>query len=91
MTLSCGEQTEQTYRKWFEAGANRYLLRIETSNPELYRKLHPNDDIHRFERRLEALEMLKKTGYQTGTGVMIGLPFQSFENLAGDLLFMKKF
>ena len=91
VTLSCGEQTEETYRKWMEAGANRYLLRIETSNPELYRKLHPNDDIHRFELRLEALEMLKKTGYQTGTGVMIGLPFQTFENLADDLLFMKQF
>ena len=91
ITLSCGEQTEETYRKWMEAGASRYLLRIETSNPELYRKLHPNDDIHRFERRLEALEMLKKTGYQTGTGVMIGLPLQTFENLADDLLFMKQF
>lgn len=91
VTLSCGEQTEETYRQWFEAGANRYLLRIETSNPELYRKLHPNNDIHRFERRLEALEMLKKTGYQTGTGVMIGLPFQTVENLADDLLFMKNF
>ena len=91
VTLSCGEQTEETYRKWMEAGANRYLLRIETSNPELYRKLHPNDDIHRFERRLEALEMLKKTGYQVGTGVMIGLPFQTIENLADDLLFMKQF
>jgi len=91
VTLSCGEQTEETYRQWFEAGANRYLLRIETSNRELYKKLHPNDDIHRFERRLEALEMLKKTGYQTGTGVMIGLPFQTIEDLADDLLFMKNF
>ena len=91
VTLSCGEQTEETYRKWMEAGANRYLLRIETSNPELYRKLHPNNDIHRFERRLEALEMLKSFGYQTGTGVMIGLPFQTVEDLADDLLFMKNF
>lgn len=91
VTLSCGEQSEETYRKWMEAGANRYLLRIETSNPELYRKQHPNDDIHRFERRLEALEMLKKTGYQVGTGVMIGLPFQTVEDLADDLLFMKDF
>ena len=91
ITLSCGEQTEETYRRWFESGAKRYLLRIETSNPELYRKLHPNDDIHRFERRLEALEMLKKTGYQVGTGVMIGLPFQTVEDLADDLLFMKNF
>ena len=91
VTLSCGEQTEETYRQWFESGAHRYLLRIETSNRELYSKLHPNDHIHRFERRLEALEMLKKTGYQVGTGVMIGLPFQTVENLADDLLFMKQF
>ena len=91
VTLSCGEQTEETYRQWFESGAHRYLLRIETSDRELYSKLHPNDHIHRFERRLEALEMLKKTGYQVGTGVMIGLPFQTVENLADDLLFMKQF
>ena len=91
VTLSCGEQTEETYRQWFESGAHRYLLRIETSNRELYSKLHPNDHIHRFERRLEALGMLKKTGYQVGTGVMIGLPFQTVENLADDLLFMKQF
>jgi len=91
VTLSCGEQTEETYRQWFESGAHRYLLRIETSDRELYSKLHPNDHIHRFERRLEALEILKKTGYQVGTGVMIGLPFQTVENLADDLLFMKQF
>lgn len=89
VTLSCGEQTEETYRQWFDAGASRYLLRIETSNPSLYRKLHPNDEIHSFEKRLEALTMLKIIGYQTGTGVMIGLPFQTIEDLADDLLFMK--
>ena len=89
ITLSCGEQTEEVYKKWFEAGAHRYLLRIEASNPELYQKLHPLDDLHRFEKRLESLYLLKKCGYQTGTGVMIGLPFQSVEHLADDLLFMK--
>lgn len=91
ITLSCGEQSEKTYRKWFESGAKRYLLRVETSNPELYRKLHPNTRKHSVEKRLEALEMLKSIGYQTGTGVMIGLPFQTVEDLADDLLFMKNF
>ncbi len=91
VTLSCGEQTEETYRKWFESGAIRYLLRVETSNPELYRKLHPNTPKHSIEKRIEALETLKAIGYQTGTGVMIGLPFQTVEDLADDLLFMKNF
>lgn len=88
VTLSLGEQTLETYRKWFEAGAHRYLLRIETSNSELYKKLHPHD--HDFTSRFKALENLKKCGYQVGTGMMIGLPGQTKENLAEDILFMKK-
>jgi len=90
ITLSCGEQTEDVYRRWFDAGAHRYLLRIETSSPDLYSKLHPNDPLHDFEKRLECLNLLRKTGYQVGTGVMIGLPFQTVEHLADDLLFMKR-
>jgi len=90
ITLSCGEQSIETYRRWFESGAHRYLLRIETSNRELYYKIHPMDKRHSFERRLEALQWLKEAGYQTGTGVMIGLPFQTIEDLAADLLFFKK-
>lgn len=89
ITLSLGEQDEDVYRRWFDAGAHRYLLRIETSDKELYRKLHPED--HRFDFRLGCLETLRKIGYQVGTGVMIGLPFQTVEHLAGDLLFMKAF
>ncbi len=91
VTLSVGEQSEETYRQWFNSGAHRYLLRIESSNPELYKKIHPDDESHRFEKRLEALRTLQRTGYQTGTGVMIGLPFQTLEDMAGDLLFMKEF
>ena len=91
ITLSCGEQSEETYRRWFESGADRYLLRIETSSEELFLKLHPQDKLHRFANRLNALEALKKIGYQVGTGVMIGLPFQTTEHLADDLLFMKTF
>jgi biotin synthase len=91
ITLSCGEQTEDVYKRWFDAGAHRYLLRIETSNPELYSKLHPNDELHSFANRVNCLESLKEIGYQTGTGVMIGLPFQTIDHLADDLLFMKEF
>lgn len=90
ITLSCGEQTLETYRRWFESGAHRYLLRIESSNPELYYKIHPKTIKHSFEKRLEALHFLRETGYQLGTGVMIGLPFQTIEDLADDLLFLKK-
>lgn len=90
ITLSCGEQSPDTYRRWFESGAHRYLLRIESSNRELYYKIHPENETHCFEKRLAALGFLKDAGYQVGTGVMIGLPFQTLEHLADDLLFMKK-
>jgi biotin synthase len=89
VTLSLGEQAEETYQLWSDSGAQRYLLRIETSNPELYRKLHPNDSLHCYENRMEAISSLRKTGYQVGTGVMIGVPFQTMEDLANDLLFIK--
>jgi len=89
ITLSCGEQTAATYREWFKAGAHRYLLRIETSNKELYYKLHPNDYRHSFDTRLAAIGQLRDEGYQVGTGVMIGLPFQTIEHLADDLLFFQ--
>ncbi|MFA7257694.1 MAG: [FeFe] hydrogenase H-cluster radical SAM maturase HydE [Kiritimatiellales bacterium] len=87
ITLSLGEQTEETYRRWREAGAHRYLLRIETTNPELYKKLHPKD--HDFEVRKNCLALLKKTDYQVGTGVMMGLPGQTMDDLVNDILFMK--
>ncbi len=90
ITLSCGEQTRETFLRWKESGAHRYLLRIESSNHDLYYKIHPKNKIHSFEKRIEALHFLKETGYQVGTGVMIGLPFQTFNDLADDLLFMKK-
>ncbi|MBN1251834.1 MAG: [FeFe] hydrogenase H-cluster radical SAM maturase HydE [Bacteroidales bacterium] len=90
ITISLGEQTYETYKKWFDAGAHRYLLRIETSNKDLFYKIHPKNEKHNFEKRLKALKDIKKAGYQTGTGVMIGLPFQTIENLADDLLFFKE-
>lgn len=91
ITISLGEQTKETYQEWFDAGAHRYLLRIESSNKDLYNKIHPNNEKHSHETRLKCLQYLQDVGYQTGTGVMIGLPFQSYEDLANDLLFMQKF
>lgn len=90
ITLSLGEQTEEVYRRWFEAGAHRYLLRIESSNEELYYKIHPHDERHDFHRRLDCIDALLNIGYQTGTGVMVGLPFQTLDILADDLLFFKE-
>lgn len=87
ITLSLGEQTYETYKRWFDAGAHRYLLRIETSNRDLYSKLHPAD--HYFDKRVECLSLLRKAGYQVGTGVMIGLPSQAEEDLADDILFFR--
>ena len=91
VTLSVGEQEPEVYKRWFDAGAHRYLLRVESTNPDLYGKIHPADSNHSFSRRLECLKSLQEIGYQTGTGVMIGLPFQTMDDLAGDLLFMKDF
>ena len=73
LTLCVGEQTEETYRRWFDAGAHRYLLRIETSNPDLYATLHPQDGHHRWQVRKDCLDSLRRIGYQVGTGDMIGM------------------
>ncbi|MEA3267364.1 MAG: [FeFe] hydrogenase H-cluster radical SAM maturase HydE, partial [Candidatus Fermentibacteria bacterium] len=88
ITLSLGEQSKEVYARWFEAGAHRYLLRIETSDPSLYRKIHPSG--YSFEDRVACLGYLRETGYQVGTGVMIGLPGQTIAQLASDILFFKE-
>ncbi len=88
ITLCCGEQTEEVYQRWLSAGAHRYLLRIETTNATLYQELHPED--HHLERRIKCLQTLKRLGYQVGTGVMIGLPGQTYLDLARDVLFFKE-
>ncbi len=88
ITLSLGEQTEEVYRRWRNAGAHRYLLRIEESNPELYNKLHPAG--HDYARRSACLDLLRKLDYQVGSGVMTGLPGQTAENLADNILFFGK-
>ena len=85
VTLSLGEQSDDTYRRWRDAGAHRYLLRIETSSPELYARLHPAG--HSWRRRRECLRSLRRNGYQVGSGVMCGLPGQTIDDLAADIEF----
>ena len=87
ITLSLGEQSPETYRRWRRAGAHRYLLRIETSNPELYARLHPAG--HSWAARLECLRSLRDAGFIVGTGVMIGVPGQTPADLAGDIAFFR--
>jgi len=89
ITISLGEQSKETYKRWFDAGAHRYLLRIESSQRNLYYKIHPENKQHDFDRRLNCLKILQEVGYQTGTGVMIGLPYQTLEDLAYDIMFMR--
>ncbi len=89
ITLSVGEQEPDAYRRFFDAGAHRYLLRIETTSPALFARLHPRAQT--LAARLKCLESLKAAGFQTGTGVMIGLPGQTREQLADDLLFFRAF
>jgi len=85
ITLSMGELSYQQYKQLWDAGAHRYLLRIETSDSQLFKSLHP--PAQSYTRRVECLTALKDIGFQVGTGVMIGLPGQNFEHLAGDLKF----
>lgn len=89
ITMCVGEQTEETYRRMVEAGASRYLLRIESSNRALYEKIHPNDALHSFDTRVACLKALRRVGFQVGTGVMIGLPGQTEEDLVNDILFYR--
>ena len=88
ITLSIGEKTYEQYLKFYNAGANRYLLRHETANTEHYSKIHPLG--LSAENRQNCLFDLKKIGYQIGTGFMVGSPYQTVGNLAEDLLFIKE-
>ncbi|MEJ5258111.1 MAG: [FeFe] hydrogenase H-cluster radical SAM maturase HydE [Fervidobacterium sp.] len=87
ITLSIGERTFEEYRIWKELGADRYLMRHETASPELYAKLHPGDT---FENRKAHLYEIKRLGYETGAGFMVGLPGQTPYDLALDLAFLKE-
>lgn len=86
ITLSIGERDEQTYSRYANAGADRFLLRHETADNEHYSKLHPEN--LKLENRKRCLFTLQKLGFQVGTGFMVGSPYQSIENLADDLLFI---
>lgn len=86
ITLSIGERSEESYRRLYHAGADRYLLRHETADEEHYRYLHPKELT--LNNRRECLFHLKKIGFQTGTGFMVGAPGQTAENIVKDLLFI---
>lgn len=88
VTLSLGERKKETYKAFFESGADRYLLRHETANEEHYQKLHPQS--MSLENRKECLFNLKEIGFQVGSGFMVGSPFQTDENLVEDLKFLKQ-
>ena len=87
LTLSAGEKTYEEYKAYKQAGADRYLLRIETTDKNLYAKLHPSMS---FENRVRCLKDLKTLGFEVGTGCLVGLPQQSDESLANDILFFKE-
>lgn len=86
LALSIGERTYEDYRAFKEAGADRYLLRIETTDKNLYEKMHPGMN---FDNRMNCLHDLKKLGYELGTGCLVGLPGQTIESLADDIIFFK--
>lgn len=87
VTLSCGERSEETYAYLRAKGADRYLLKHETADPALYARLHPCGTL---EERVSALKTLRALGYETGSGFMVGLPGQTLEILAKDLLLLKE-
>ncbi len=87
ITLSIGEKSRESYEAYFKAGANRFLLRHEAANEELYQKLHPDD--MSLKNRKQCLFDLKEIGYQVGTGFMVGAPYQTIDNIIEDIRFMK--
>lgn len=89
VTLSLGERGYDSYLALFEAGADRYLLRHETATAAHYAQLHPQQMLHAH--RMECLRNLKQIGYQTGTGFMVGAPFQTAETIAADMQFIAEF
>ncbi len=88
VTLSLGEWPDEAYRRFYEAGARRYLLRHETHNPDHYSSLHPSE--MSSANRLRCLSTLKSLGYQTGTGIMVGSPCQTIDNIVEDIMYMEQ-
>ncbi|XMB87500.1 [FeFe] hydrogenase H-cluster radical SAM maturase HydE [Mycoplasmatota bacterium WC44] len=89
ITLSIGEKPKESYQKYYDAGADRYLLRHETASKELYDHLHPED--MSFDERMNCLKSLKEIGYQVGCGLMVNSPTQTNEHLVEDLIFIGEF
>ncbi|MEG2288834.1 MAG: [FeFe] hydrogenase H-cluster radical SAM maturase HydE [Clostridium sp.] len=87
ITISMGERSYESYKKIYDAGADRYLLRHETATKELYEKFHPGAS---FENRRKCLQDLRKIGFEVGAGFMVGLPGQTNKDLVNDLLFLKE-
>ena len=87
LTLSIGEKTFEEYKAYKDAGADRYLLRIETTDAELYKKMHPKMSL---ENRIRCLKDLRKLNYEVGSGIIVGLPSQTLASIAQDLLFLKE-
>ncbi len=87
LTLSVGEKSYDEYKEYKKSGADRYLLRIETTDEKLYSNLHPNMSP---DNRKQCLYNIKKLGFETGTGSLIGLPNQTIESIADDILFFKE-
>lgn len=86
ITLSIGEKSYESYKKYYDAGADRYLLRHETASPKLYESLHPG---MKLEDRIDCLKNLKEIGYQVGTGFLVGLPGQTNADYVEDLMLLK--
>ncbi len=89
VTLSFGERSKESYQKYFDAGADRFLLRHEAASKRLYDYLHPNN--MSYENRMNCLETLKEIGFQVGAGFMVGSPTQTNEDLVEDILFIERF
>lgn len=88
VTLSLGERSDESYRKLHDAGADRYLLRHETATESHYNLLHPKE--MSLSNRIHCLNTLKEIGFQVGAGIMIESPYQTFENLAADMIFLRE-
>lgn len=89
ITLSLGERSRESYARLYKAGARRYLLRHETATASHYAKLHPPE--MSLAHRLQCLDDLRDLGYQTGCGIMVGSPYQTWDNLLADLRYMQRF
>lgn len=87
ITLSIGEKPYESYEIYYKAGVDRYLLRHETASQKLFERIHTNSN---YDNRIECLWNLKKIGYQVGAGFMVGIPTQTKEDLAKDILFLKE-